>query len=102
MNAIICNHCGKELQSPEWKTIQDGDLEYTVFLCEHCGTGYVVCVTDEALRRHITHYRQMAEKVKEGLQSEDFHRELQQLKNRNRKRSQELYEQHPLTPSLLK
>ena len=102
MNTIICNHCRKEIQFPEWRTIPDGELEYTVFLCEYCGTAYVVCVTDEALRQDITRYRQMAEKVKERLQSEDFHRELQQLKNKNHKRSQELFEQHPLAPSLLK
>ena len=99
---IICDKCGTVVPDPEWKTIRDGELEYTVFLCEHCGTVYVVCVTDEALRQDITRYRQMAEKVKERLQSEDFHRELQQLKNKNHKRSQELFEQHPLAPSLLK
>ena len=101
MNAIICNHCGKEIQFPEWKIISDGELEYTVFVCEHCGTAYVVYITDEALRQNITRYRQMAGKVKEGLQNEAFHRTLQKLKHNNHQRSQELYEQHPLTPSLL-
>ena len=99
---IICGRCGAVIPDPEWKTIRDGDIEHTCFLCPSCGEAYRVSTTDSKLRGNIEKYTQMAARLKKGKCSEQFHRRVQKLKEDNVRRSRELAEMHPLAPLLLK
>lgn len=97
---IICDGCGAVIPDPEWKTIRDGDIEHTYFLCPSCGEAYRVSTTDGRLRGNIEKYTQMAVRLKKGGCSEQYHRRVQKLKEENVKRSRELADGHPLAPLL--
>ena len=99
---IICNKCGAVIPAPEWKTVRDGDIEHTYFLCPSCGDAYRISTTDGRLREDITKYTRMAARLKAGKCSEQFHRRVQKLKEENVKRSRELAAAHPLASLLLK
>ena len=45
---IICDNCGKTIITPEWKTICDGEIEYTLNTSKRAG------VTDDVLRQKMT------------------------------------------------
>ena len=98
---IICDGCGTVLSQPEWKTLRDGDIEHTYFVCDSCGAAFSVSVTDGKLRKRIEDYTKLAARIKKGRCTEQFHRRVQRLKEDNVKRSRELKEQHPLPPLLL-
>ena len=93
---ITCDKCGEVIQSPEWDTIRDGDIEHTFFICGNCGAIYPVGVTDEALRRNIEEYTKKAQRLKEEACSESFQLQVQELKEENVRRSRELAILHPL------
>ncbi len=99
---IICGRCGAVIPDPEWKTIRDGDIVHTFFLCPSCGEPYRVSTTDGKLRGNIGKYTQMAARLKKEKCSEQFHRRVQKLKEENVRRSRELAEMHPLAPLLMK
>ena len=69
---IICGRCGAVIPDPEWKTIRDGDIEHTCFLCPSCGEAYRVSTTDGKLRGNIEKYTQMAARLKKGKCSEQL------------------------------
>lgn len=98
---IICDGCGAVIPQPEWKTLRDGDIEHTYFVCDACGAAFSVSVTDGKLRQNIQKYKEMAKRLKERQCSESFQKRVQRLKEDNVKRSRELKEQHPLPPLLL-
>ena len=98
---IICDGCGAVIPQPEWKTLRDGDIEHTYFVCEDCGAAYQFSVTDKKLRQNIQKYKEMARRLKERQCSEPFQKRVQRLKEDNVKRSRELKEQHLLPPLLL-
>ena len=62
---IICDQCGAVLPNPEWKTLRDGEIEHTYFVCEACGAAYPFSVTDKKLRQNIQKYKEMAKRLKE-------------------------------------
>ena len=97
---IICDHCGAVARKPEWKTLRDGDIEHTYFLCPSCGEPYRVSTTDGKLRRNIEKYTEMAARLKKEKCSEAFHRRVQKLKEENVRRSRELANAHPLASLL--
>lgn len=98
---ITCDKCGSVIPDPEWETIRDGDIEHTFFICNSCGAIYPVSVTDGTLRRDIEEYKKMAQRLKEEQCSESFHRKVQELKEKNVKRSRELVALHPLASLFL-
>lgn len=95
---IICEKCGAVIPYPEWKTIRDGEIEHTYFVCGDCGEAYQFSVTDRKLRGSIAKYKEMAQRLKEKKCSEAFQRKVQRLKEENVKRSRELRKEHPLPP----
>ena len=98
---MICDKCGSVVPEPEWKTIRDGEIEHTYFLCPSCGEPYRISTTDSRLRRNIEKYTEMAARLKKGKCTEQFHRRVQKLKEENLKRSWELAAEHALAPLLL-
>ena len=98
---IICDQCGAVIPAPEWKTIRDGEIEHTYFVCDDCGAFYQFSVTDKKLREKIQKYKEMAQRLKERQCSESFQKRVQRLKEENVKRSRELQKQHPLPPLFL-
>ena len=98
---IICDGCGAVLPQPEWKTLRDGDIEHTYFVCDACGAAFSVSVTDGKLRKRIEDYTKLAARIKKGHCAEQFHRKVQRLKEENVMRSRELAKLHPLAPLLL-
>lgn len=99
---MICDKCGSVIPEPEWKTIRDGEIEHTYFLCPSCGEPYRISTTDSRLRRNIEKYTEMAARLKKGKCTEQFHRRVQKLKEENLKRSRELAAEHALASLLLK
>ena len=77
---IICDGCGAVLSQPEWKTLRDGDIEHTYFVCDSCGAAFSVSVTDGKLRQNIQKYKEMAKRLKERQCSESFQKRVQRLK----------------------
>ena len=99
---MICDKCGKVIPEPEWKTIRDGDIEHTYFTCAGCGEPFRVSTTDGKLRRDIAKYTEMAQHLKRGKCTEQFHRKVQKLKESNVKRGREIADAHPLALLLMK
>ena len=93
---ITCDKCGDAIPEPVWETVRDGDIEHTFFICNSCGAVYPVSVTDGELRRNIEEYTAMAQRLKEEQCSESFQRKVQELKEKNVRRSRELAALHPL------
>ena len=63
---MICNKCGKVIPKPELKTIRDGEIEHTYFLCPDCGEAYRVSTTDKHLRKRSEDYSRMSARVRNG------------------------------------
>ena len=76
---MICNKCGAVIPKPELKTIRDGEIEHTYFLCPDCGEAYRVSTTDKHLRKQ---------------------KRVQKVKEDNVRRSRELAKAYPLAPLL--
>ena len=95
---IICDKCGAVVPDPDWKTIRDGEIEHTYFLCPSCGEAYRVSTTDGKLRRNVAKYTEMAARLKKGKCTEQFQRRVQKLKEENVRRSRELATEHSLAP----
>ena len=55
---VRCYACGCAFPLA-FETRVDGEIETTFFRCPLCGKWYVVCVTDEALRKNIREYQQL-------------------------------------------
>ena len=99
---IICDKCGAVMENPIQRSIRTGDIEHTYFICKTCGEPYLISTTDSALRRNIEKYRKMAQRLRKGKCTEEYHRKVQKLKEENRRRSRELAAEHGLAPLLLK
>ena len=84
---VRCDACGCAFPL-DFETRVDGEIETTFFRCPYCGKGYVVSVTDEALRKNIREYQQ--------LYTRNQKKRLQKLKASNVKRCEELKKQYPL------
>ena len=89
---MICNKCGAVIPKPELKTIRDGEIEHTYFLCPDCGEAYRVSTTDKHLRKRIEDYNRTCTK--------EFQKRVQKVKEDNVRRSRELAKTHPLAPLL--
>ena len=92
---VRCDACGCAFPL-DFETRVDGEIETTFFRCPYCGKGYVVSVTDEALRRNIQEYVQLYKRNQKKRLSERTQKRLQKLKASNVKRCEELKKQYPL------
>ena len=92
---VRCDACGCAFPL-DFETRVDGEIETTFFRCPLCGKGYVVCVTDEALRKNIREYQQLYTRNQKTRLSERTQKRLQTLKASNVKRCEELKKQYPL------
>ena len=97
---LICNKCGKVIPKPELKTIRDGEIEHTYFLCPDCGEPYRVSTTDKHLRKRIEDYDRMSARVRNGTCTKEFQKRVQKVKEDNVRRSRELAKAYPLAPLL--
>ena len=77
---MICNKCGAVIPKPELKTIRDGEIEHTYFLCPDCGEAYRVSTTDKHLRKRIEDYSRMSARVRNA----DLHGQVQHRPCRKR------------------
>lgn len=92
---VRCDACGCAFPL-DFETRVDGEIETTFFRCPHCGKGYVVCVTDEALRKNIQEYVRLNTRNPKKRLSERTPKRLQKLKASNVKRCEELKKQYPV------
>ena len=95
---IICDQCGAVIGSPTWQTLREGDIEYTYFICQECGSPYRICTTDSKLRKKIESYQKMAERLKTGTCTDAYRKRARKMKEDNVKRSRELTMQYPFPP----
>ena len=87
---LICNKCGKVIPKPDLKTIRDGEIEHTYFLCPGCGEAYRVSTTDKHLRKRIGDYDRMSARLKCGNCKKEYEKRMQRLKKENVIRSRDL------------
>ena len=92
---VRCDVCGCAFPL-DFETRVDGEIETTFFRCPYCGKGYVVSVTDEALRKNIREYVRLYTRNQKKRLSERTQKRLQKLKSSNVKRCEELKKQYPL------
>ena len=92
---VRCDACGCAFPL-DFDTRVNGEIETTFFRCPFCGKGYVVCVTDEALRKNIREYQQLYTRNQKKRLSERTQKRLQKLKASNVKRCEELKKRYPL------
>ncbi len=78
---IICNKCGAVIRKPDLKTIRDGEIEHTYFLCPDCGEAYRVSTTDKHLRKLIGDYDRMSSRLKEGNCTKEYEKRVQIIKD---------------------
>lgn len=90
---VRCDACGCAFV-PEMKTQREGEIEYTFWGCDYCGKAYMVGVTDEALRKDISKYMDLAKLGRLGRLSKAGHRRVIQLKENNLRRARELRKQY--------
>jgi len=90
---VRCDACGCAFV-PEMKTQREGEIEFTFFNCDYCGKAYMVGVTDEALRKDIGKYTDLAKLSRMGRLNEAGHRRAIQLKESNLRRGKELRKQY--------
>ena len=94
-NNVRCDACGCAF-APDFEIRVDGEMETTFFRCPYCREGYLVCVTDEALRKNIREYVRLYTRNQKKRLSERTQKRLQKLKASNVKRCEELKKQYPL------
>ena len=92
---VRCDACGCAFPL-DFEARVDGEIETIFFRCPFCGKGYVVSVTDEALRRNIQEYVQLYKRNQKKRLLERTQKRLQKLKASNVKRCEELKKQYPL------
>ena len=92
---VRCNACGCAFPL-DFETRVDGEIETTFFRCPHCGKGYGVCVTDEALRKNIQEYVRLNTRNPKKRLSERTLKRLQKLRADNVIRCEELKKQYPM------
>ena len=92
---VRCDVCGCAFPL-DFETRVDGEIETTFFRCPYCGKGYVVSVTDEALRKNIQEYVQLYKRNQKKRLSERTLKRLQKLRADNVIRCEELKKQYPL------
>lgn len=92
---VRCDVCGCAFPL-DFETRMDGEIETTFFRCPYCGKGYVVSVTDEALRKNIREYVRLYTRNQKKRLSERTQKRLQKLKASNVKRCEELKKLYPL------
>ena len=92
---VRCDACGCAFPL-DFETRVNGEIETTFFRCPFCGKGYVVCVTDEALRKNIREYQLLFNRNQRKRLSERTQKRLQKLKASNVRRCEELKKQYPL------
>ena len=92
---VRCDACGCAFPL-DFETRVVGKIETTFFRCPFCGKGYVVCVTDEALRKNIREYQSLYKRNQKKRLSERTQKRLQKLKASNVQRCEELKKQYPL------
>ena len=92
---VRCDACGCAFPL-DFETRVDGEIEITFFRCPYCGKGYVVSVTDEALRKNIREYVRLYTRNQKKRLSERTQKRLQKQKASNVQRCEELKKQYPL------
>ena len=92
---VRCDDCGCAFNL-DFETRVNGEIETTFFRCPFCGKGYVVSVTDEALRKNIQEYVQLYKRNQKKRLSERTLKRLQKLRADNVMRCEELKKQYPL------
>ena len=92
---VRCDACGCAFPL-DFETRVNGEIETTFFRCPFCGKGYVVSVTDEALRKNIQEYVQLYKRNQKKRLSERTLTRLQKLRADNVIRCEELKKQYPL------
>lgn len=92
---VRCDACGCAFPL-DFDTRVIGEIETTFFRCPFCGKGYVVSVTDEALRKNIQEYVQLYKRNQKKRLSERTLKRLQKLRADNVIRCEELKKQYPL------
>ena len=92
---VRCDACGCAFPL-DFEPRVNGEIETTFFRCPYCGKGYVVSVTDEALRKNIREYVRLYTRNQKKRLSERTQKRLQKLKASNVKRCEELKKQYPL------
>lgn len=92
---VRCEGCRCAFE-PEPEVLRKDALEYTYFACPYCGRRHVVSVTDPELRRRIRAQSLLAERHRKKRLPERTLRRMQWERVKNRKRSMELREAHPL------
>lgn len=92
---VRCDACGCAFPL-DFETHVNGEIETTFFHCPHCGKGYVVSVTDEALRKNIREYQQLYTRNQKKRLSERSLKRLQKLRASNVIRCEELKKRYPL------
>ena len=92
---VRCDACGCAFPL-DFETRVNGEIETTFFRCPFCGKGYVVSVTDEALRKNIQEYVQLYKRNQKKRLSERTLKRLQKLRADNVIRCEELKKQYPL------
>ena len=92
---VRCDACGCAFPL-DFETRVNGEIETTFFRCPFCGKGYVVSVTDEALRKNIREYVQLYKRNQKKRLSEQTLKRVQKLRASNVIRCEELKTQYPL------
>ena len=92
---VRCDSCGCAFE-PKPEVLRNDGLEYTYFACPYCGRRHVASVTDPELRRRIRAQSLLAERHRKKRLPERTLRRMQRERVKNRKRSMELREAHPL------
>jgi len=91
---IHCEICGDDFE-PIIKMQADGEIETGYLKCPHCGTIYIICVTDAELRKKMMEYRKLYLRNCKKRLPERKLRQMQKMLDANVKRCNELIEQHP-------
>ena len=100
MAGCECNKCEKvfEMSLANYKEKREDELEFSFFVCPHCGAKYPVYVTDAALRQAISAVPYLSNTARQMREQGKFDAKLaEQIKTaigENQKRCAELIAEH--------
>ena len=90
---VTCNDCNYDF-TPEIQETKDGDLELSFFRCPSCGKRYLISVTDEELRAALSEYAALSYNNRVSRLCEKLQKQMQDMKEHNLKRSEELEQRY--------